>query len=71
VRFAAQLLLPWSPAASPRSSPGGRQRIAGRRGGAAADPGDDRGAGLFSTDWAGSSARWSDRMTEYAFVREA
>lgn len=27
--------------------------------------------GLFSTDWAGSSARWSDRMVEYDFVREA
>ncbi|HYB35340.1 MAG TPA: SDR family NAD(P)-dependent oxidoreductase [Mycobacterium sp.] len=27
--------------------------------------------GLFSTDWAGPSARWSDKMTEYAFVREA
>jgi NAD(P)-dependent dehydrogenase (short-subunit alcohol dehydrogenase family) len=27
--------------------------------------------GLFGTDWAGSSARWSDRMTEYEYVREA
>lgn len=25
---------------------------------------------LFSTDWAGSSARWSDKMTEYDYVRE-
>ena len=25
---------------------------------------------LFSTDWAGSSARWSDKMTEYEYVRE-
>ena len=27
--------------------------------------------GAFGTDWAGSSARWSDRMTEYDYVREA
>lgn len=26
--------------------------------------------GLFSTDWSGSSARWSDKMTEYEYVRE-
>jgi NAD(P)-dependent dehydrogenase (short-subunit alcohol dehydrogenase family) len=26
--------------------------------------------GLFSTDWAGPSARWSDKMTEYEYVRE-
>ena len=25
---------------------------------------------LFSTDWAGASARWSDKMTEYEYVRE-
>ncbi len=25
---------------------------------------------LFSTDWAGPSARWSDKMTEYDYVRE-
>jgi NAD(P)-dependent dehydrogenase (short-subunit alcohol dehydrogenase family) len=27
--------------------------------------------GSFGTDWAGSSARWSDKMTEYDYVREA
>ena len=27
--------------------------------------------GRFGTDWAGASARWSDKMTEYDFVREA
>lgn len=27
--------------------------------------------GLFGTDWAGPSARWSDKMSEYDFVREA
>jgi NAD(P)-dependent dehydrogenase (short-subunit alcohol dehydrogenase family) len=26
--------------------------------------------GRFGTDWAGASARWSDKMTEYDFVRE-
>jgi NAD(P)-dependent dehydrogenase (short-subunit alcohol dehydrogenase family) len=25
---------------------------------------------LFGTDWAGPSARWSDKMTEYEYVRE-
>lgn len=27
--------------------------------------------GLFDTDWAGPSARWSEKMSEYDFVRQA